>query len=598
MLLQEQLADTVKLMKHARKVKNKEEAKLCIAVLGSCSIQFFVQAFRYVLEQRGIEANLYEGEFNGISMDVLDENSALYEKKPDIVILLTDYRDVKALPGLLATETEVERSLEEAISYYQRLWKHLEQIEGVHVFQSNFVIPDESQLGNLECNYTFSRTLFLQQLNIELAKKRPSYVNLVDLERLAGKVGKDSWFDATGYFSYKLGFSMDYIGYVADLFARQVEALTGKTKKCLVLDLDNTLWGGVVGDVGWEHIQLDVNDAVGEAFQTFQEYVLRLKERGVILAVCSKNEEENAKEAFKLRPEMKIKLEDISCFVANWKDKAENLITIANTLNIGMDSLVFFDDNPAERARVKQAHPEVYVVDVPEEPEGYIRAMEEAHPFEWIQITKEDLGRTNTYVQNNRRMQYMEAAESYEDFLISLEMQGTVREVKKEDVPRFAQLINKSNQFNLRTQRYTEAQIERFCESEQYKCLAMLLKDKFDEYGIVSCVILKKEKDICFIDTWLMSCRVLKRGVENFVFESIVKKAIEMGCSTLQGEYIQTRKNGMVTCFYEKLGFTCIEESEDSEKAKVKKYELPRLQTRNYAQVKNNTYIERIETWN
>ena len=391
---------------------------------------------------------------------------------------------------------------------------------------------------------------------------------------------------------------MDYTGYVADLFARQVEALTGKTKKCLVLDLDNTLWGGVAGDVGWEQIQLDPNDAVGEAFLAFQDYVLRLKERGIILAVCSKNEEANAKEPFLFRREMRIKLEDIACFIANWNDKAQNLVIIAQTLNIGLDSLVFFDDNPAERARIRQAYPEVCVIDVPEEPEGYIRAMEQAHPFEWMQITSEDLGRTSTYVQNKKRDQCMKAAENYEDFLISLEMKGIVRELRKEDIPRFVQLVNKSNQFNLRTKRYTQTQVEAFCESKQYKCLAMFLQDRFGEYGMVSCVILHKANEVCFVDTWLMSCRVLKRGVENFVFLNIIKQAMEMGCDILQGEYISTRKNGMVASLYKTLGFDCIEESEDLEKRKTRKYELLQIGKKDYTQMRNKTYIEGVEIWN
>ncbi len=591
MLTQEQLADVVKLMKTARKVKNKEDAKLRIAVLGSYSIQFFVQAFRYVLEERGIEANFYEGEFGGIAMDVLEQTSRLYEIKPDIVILLTDYRDVKSLPGILVSEGEVKRSLEEVTSYYQKIWKCLNKIEGVHVLQTNFVIPVETQLGNLECNYIFTRTLYLQQLNIELAKRRPSFVNLVNLDGLAGYIGKKSWFDATGYVSYKLGFRIDYTGYVADLFARQVEALTGRTKKCLVLDLDNTLWGGVIADDGWENIQLDVNDAIGEAYLTFQEYVSKLKERGVILAVCSKNDEEVAKQPFYHRNEMKITLQDIACFVANWKDKAENLITIAKKLNIGVDSLVFFDDNPAERARVKQALPEVCVVEVPEEPECYAVALEQTHAFEWIQITKEDLGRTYTYVQNKKREQSFQTIENYDDFLRSLEMKGKLRIVQKEDMARFTQLINKSNQFNLRTKRYTQSTIEEFSESDQYKCLAMSLQDKFGDYGIISCIILKKEYNVCLIDTWLMSCRVLKRGVETFVFQNLIPYAIEMGCTLLKGEYIATKKNGMVAGFYDKLGFTCIDNQSDT--TGTKQYVLEAIQTLDLKAIEDKTFIKK-----
>lgn len=568
MLSREELLDIVKLMKVSRKRKNQEDAPLKIAVEGSYSIQFFVQIFRYVLQQSGIEANIYEGEYNGIAMDVLNETSMLYQSNPKFVLLLTDYRDIKEFPRLMASTGEVEAYVEKTISFYESLWTNLNKISGVHVLQTNFVLPNVNQLGNMECNVTFSQTYFYRRINEELTKRHPSYVTMIDLEGLASDIGKRNWFDNTAYFSYKAGYKLDYTGLTAELFVKQIEAVLGKGKKCLVLDLDNTLWGGAVGELGWGGIELNPNDPTGEAFCYFQTYVKELKERGVILAVCSKNDEENAKQPFLHRKEMKLKLEDISCFVANWNDKADNIAYIAEYLNIGIDSLVFFDDNPVERERIRQVYPEVCVVEVPTEPENYVNALYDAHAFEWMQLTEEDIERTNTYVQNQKRQELNKVSGDYNTFLRSLEMVGALQPIHGSEIQRFTQLINKSNQFNLTTKRYTEHEIQAFCNAQDYKCLGMYLSDKFGTYGIISCVILKKVEQYCLIDTWLMSCRVLKRDVERFVFQGIVEAAHQFGCTTLVGEYIPTKKNGMVEHFYTELGFTKVQDAVQKEKLK------------------------------
>lgn len=359
-------------------------------------------------------------------------------------------------------------------------------------------------------------------------------------------------------------------------FVRQIKALRGNTKKCLVLDLDNTIWGGVVGDDGWEGIQIDPNNAVGEAYRFFQTYCLALRKRGVILAVCSKNDESIAKEPFEKNENMILRLDDISCFVANWENKADNLRKIAHELNIGIDSLVFFDDNPAEREIVKQFVPEVHVVDVPTDPALYVLQMEKEQPFEWMQITKEDLERTDSYSGNQKRQQLQESFVNYDEYLKALDMKGEAARVQQGDVARFAQLINKSNQFNLRTIRYAEADVQQMLADENVCCLYGKLSDRYSNYGIISCVILRKENEICFIDTWVMSCRVLKRGVESMMFEGILKAATEMGCISMKAEYIRTKKNQMVESFYESLGFDLLE-TKDDDSGFQKEYQLNSL---------------------
>ena len=528
---------------------------LKIAVLGSYSIQSFVMVLESLLSSKGIEASIYEGEYNGINMDILNKDSSLYEFCPTIVIILSDYRDIKTFPQILSNPISVDKCVNDYVVYYKSLWDNLSSIKGCHIFQSDIVLPLERSIGNLEQNYYFSTKNYLNLINIELIKNRANNVTIVDLDYIASSIGKKQWFDPSAYVLNKAGFSIQYIGVVCETFAKQISALCGNVKKCLVLDLDNTLWGGVVGDEGWEAIQVDPNNPEGEAYLSFQKYILNLKNRGVILAVCSKNDTDIAKEPFIKNDNMILKLDDFSIFIANWEDKAANISKISNELNIGTDSLVFFDDNPAEREIVKMYLPEVTVIDVPKDPAYYVSALESASPFEWIQITAEDIKRSDSYVQNSKRDELAIQFTDYNEYLKALEMEGNVDALTSNQVERFSQLINKSNQFNLRTQRYCEAVISELLDDRNFKLLSVSLKDKFTSYGIISCVILKKADNCCVIDTWVMSCRVLKRGVEHLTLEAILGVAKNWKCSLLVGEYIPSKKNLMVKELYAELGF-------------------------------------------
>ncbi|MBR3602268.1 MAG: HAD family hydrolase [Lachnospiraceae bacterium] len=557
----EEIPQLLKLARRYAKSYVAGEKDVRIAVLGSYSIQHFVSVLRFLLHEEGIDANIYEGEYDGILMDVLNDDSDLYEFKPSMVILLPSIKDIKEFPVLGSDADAVEQLADKQVQLYQGIWSKLETSLGCQILQANFVLPIERALGNLESNYEYSRSYYYKRINAKLEQKRGGNVTIMDMDYWAGVVGKINWFDNSSYYLSKTGFRMDYIGVAAEVFVKQILALTGKVKKCLVLDLDNTLWGGVVGDDGCMGIQLDPNNAIGESYRAFQQYVLQLKERGVILAVCSKNEEDIAKEPFEKNDKMILKLDDISCFIANWEDKAGNIRTIASKLNIGVDSLVFFDDNPAEREIVKKFVPEVLVVDVPEDPADYVQALSLCMPFEWGQLTGEDFKRTQSYLQNSKRQELESSFVNYDEYLQALDMVGSVDEIDEYSKERFAQLINKSNQFNLRTIRYTEASIEQMMQEENTKLLAVSLKDKFSDYGIISCIILRKDGEECFADTWVMSCRVLKRGVEEFAFSHVCDAARSMGCSKLVGEYIPTAKNRMVKDFYPGLGFEEIAEN-------------------------------------
>ena len=542
--------------KHAKAAKASERYDIKIAVLGSCSIQYFAMLLRHYLYNEGITADIYEGEYNGIMMDVLDASSELYAFAPDVVIIIPDYRDIKECPALLDDNSAIELC-NRFVKNYVGIWKQLTaHIPTVTVMQGNFVIPIESPLGNLEVNYKFSHRSFIRMINDRLLEAKPENVVLVDIDNLASLMGKKVWFDFSQYFLTKMPCRLECLYDLVEMFAKQIMALKGKVRKCLVLDLDNTLWGGIVSEDGYNGINLDPNNAVGESFLFFQQYLLGLKERGVILAVCSKNDEAVAKEPFEKNRNMKLKLTDIACFVANWEDKATNIKRIAKELNIGLDSMVFFDDNPAEREIVRSFLPMVKIIDVPQDSSDYVLALDIASAFEWTQITQEDVVRNQSYMAENRRKELSSNYVNYDEYLKALEMRARIGRISNEQTGRFSQLINKSNQFNLRTMRYTEANIVAFMNDDNKRCLFAELSDKFSDYGLISCVILTKQADTCFIDTWVMSCRVLKRGLEYLMFDYILKTAQEWHCSYIIGEYIPTAKNNMVKGLYKTLGFT------------------------------------------
>lgn len=520
-------AELLRLIRRAEKQNIYAEAEktIRIAILGSYSIQYVVKALRYLLfEQYHLNAVVFEGDYDGIAKTLLDAGSEYYQFHPEITVILPD------------------SSIADT-AFFTKIWRRLPG----HILQATLVVPELATLGNLEINTPSSRNFQIMEVNLSLARQKPGNVTLLDFDGLAARVGKAHWFDYPAYFATKQGFSLDFLEEVCSLIGRQIGALCGKARKCLVLDLDNTLWGGVVGDDGWDGIVLDPNDPVGEAYRHFQQFVCSLRDRGVILAVCSKNEPDTAREPFQKNPNMVLKLSDIACFVANWHDKPQNLRRIAEELNIGTDSLVFFDDNPAEREIVQMRLPEIAVIDVPVDPACYAKTLSNSGVFDWINITNEDLNRAATYQSNRERNRLLEESADYDAYLAALEMVYGIGFLDEPRIPRFTQLINKTNQFNLRTQRYTETQIREMLADPSCRLIYAELSDKFDRYGLISCVILKDN----FIDTWVMSCRIFKRRVEDELFRFI----LEHTTGDLYGEYLPTAKNGLVKDFYKKIGF-------------------------------------------
>lgn len=559
-----------------------------IAIIGSSSIQLLTSVLRALLTRYDLYADIYEGEYNGILMDVFDNTSKLYSFEPEYIVILPDYRDIEAYcPPMLADSESVNRSVNDAYEQYARIFERIhENLPQTQVLIGNFVTPIFEPLGSLSSNYGFSKRSFYRQVNNALTNNRPPFVFVLDVEELAEYLGKRSFINESAYYLNKSGFDLQYIGYYCDLIARQFEAFAGKARKCLVLDLDNTLWGGVVGDLGYDGILLDPNDAEGEAYLAFQRYIVELKNRGIIISICSKNDEVNAKEPFEKNENMVLKLSDISAFYANWDDKATNIKRISNELNIGTDSMVFFDDNPTERELINEFLPEVKVINVPEDPALYTRALDREFVFEWTQLTKEDIGRIETYANNRARNALMETCIDYDDYLINLQMKIECKELSDTDMERFVQLTNKSNQFNLRTRRYSEAEIIGLQNENSYVLLTIKLEDRFSKYGIIGCAILKIDGDTCFIENWVMSCRVLKKGVENYTIEKIIDIAKKHGCSKVVGEFVPTKKNSMVSNLYDTLGFDLIEDTQE-----FKQYVLSQERIAEY---KQKYYFEEV----
>jgi len=422
--------------------------------------------------------------------------------------------------------------------------------------QDNTEIND-SVFGSY-ANKTPSSFLFqTRKLNYELmryAVSQPGFF-ICDLSAIQNQFSKATLFHPSVYISTDMVLSIDILPQVAAGTTALIAAMYGKIKKCLVFDLDNTIWGGIIGDDGLAQIQLG-SLGIGKAFTEFQHWLKKLKNRGIILAVCSKNTESVAKEAFEKHPDMVLKPEDIAVFTANWENKVDNLRKIQNTLNIGFDSMVFLDDNPFERNMVREHIPDLTIPELPEDPADYLEYLYSLNLFEAASFTNEDAERTKHYQTAAKRIIEQQSFVNEGDFLKSLNMVSVVEPFNKFNIPRVAQLSQRSNQFNLRTIRYTEAALEKLTDSPGTFTFSFTLEDKFGDNGLICSVILEKESvDTLFIDTWLMSCRVLKRGMENFVLNTLINFAKAKGFKYLKGEYLPTAKNQIVKDHYKNLGF-------------------------------------------
>lgn len=526
---------------------------LKIALLGDSATQLLTMAIDGIGCTRGYDLRLWEAEYNQIEHYILDSTSEFHDFSSDYTIVFQSTHKLLEKYNLLSN-IQKEKLAEERLAFVRTL---CDVVKGKVIYY-NYPEINDAIFGNYANKLNSSFIYQLRKLNYELMNLAQEYRNLCicDVATLQNKFGRDIMFRAGMYVNTDMVFSIDALPYVASCTMDIICATEGKLKKCLILDLDNTLWGGVVGDDGWECIQIGHCLGIGKAFIEFQEWIKKLKNRGIILAICSKNNEDKAKEPFENNPEMVLKLEDITVFIANWENKVNNIYAIKNILNIGFDSMVFLDDNAFERDIVRKNIPNIVVPELPQDPSEYLEYLYSLNLFETASYSIEDTDRTRQYQVDNERTIFRKTFANESEYLESLNMVSVMKGFDSFNIPRVAQLSQRSNQFNLRTVRYTEEDILNLSKDDHYVCFSFTLSDKFGDNGLVSVIILKKENDeSLFIDTWFMSCRVLKRGLENFAMNQIVKYAKDNDFKYVIGEYIPTSKNGIVKNLYSDLGF-------------------------------------------
>ncbi|HLD98913.1 MAG TPA: HAD-IIIC family phosphatase [Bdellovibrionota bacterium] len=536
---------------------------ISIAILPTSTVDQFVDVFCFWLALNGYRGQFFVGAYDTLHQTVLDPCSDLYAFNPAVVWLFTNHRDVRLEISSGTSIDGIRREIDQAVEASVAIWDALKRNSSAFIIQNNADLPLSRSFGNYESSVLWSRANALREYNLCLARSLVSGVSVFDLEFASAIYGKNRWFDERYWYHSKHAFSFDAIGHVAFSGARLIQAIKGASKKVLVLDLDNTLWGGVIGDDGVSGIRLGTG-ADGEAFVAFQRYLKQLKNRGIVLAVCSKNEPDAARLPFQNHPDMVLRLDDIAVFRANWDNKADNIRHIAQVLELGLDSFVFVDDNPVERDLVRRMVPEVTVPELPEDPALYIRALDRELLFETVTFSQEDGARNQMYRDNAERKAFQTKFSNISEFLESLEMEACVGHVDQLNLPRMAQLINKSNQFHLTGNRYSEADIQALSKDPNVVCRFFKMRDRFGDNGLISVVILRKSGVDVLVDTWVMSCRVLSRGMEEFVNNEIILSAKNLGAERIIGVFVPTKKNTLVAGLYERLGYSMLDQSPSS----------------------------------
>lgn len=525
------------------------------ALLGDCATQLLATAIRGYALEMNLPLRVFEADYDQIDAQLMDTGSEFYAFAPETVLL---YRCTEKLyERFVRTPLDARAAFAETgIEKIRAEWARVQHGTKADILFFAFLPMDDGVFGSYALREGSAFPYQLLKLNYLLAEaaREAGNVRLIDLEPIRAHMGYDAFHDPKLYAIAKMPISTQALPAVASRVVDAILARKGRFHKCAIVDLDNTLWGGVIGDDGLEGIQIG-ELGQGHAFTEFQTWLKELKNRGVMLAVCSKNDEANAKEPFLRHPEMVLKLDDFSAFVANWEDKASNIRRIQKELNIGLDSMVFFDDNPFERNLVRTMLPEVEAPELPEDPAEYTAFARMQNLFDTNSYSDEDRVRTERYLAEKSRTELSAGIDNYDDYLKALGMKAVCAPFDAFHIPRIAQLTQRSNQFNLRTVRYSEQEIEEIAANPRYITRYYTLRDRFGEHGLIAVVILEKRENELFVNEWLMSCRVLKRGMEQFIADSILRAAREAGVARVVGEYIPTPKNAMVKDLYASMGF-------------------------------------------
>lgn len=526
-----------------------------IAILSDAAVPQLVPLLRVLLAEAGIRGDVYLANYDSAEIEAFDSESGLYRFEPDVAVVLPS---VSALRRKYYRDAgDRARFAERVVADVETLWDAVASRSSALILQSNFVLPYERQFGNFDQLVPETFHAQVVRLNLAIAERAGSRTNVLinDVATLAAHVGLKHWFDERLWTLAKSFCALEHLPAVAQNIVDVVLSQTGHVVKCVVTDLDNTLWGGILGDDGLEGIELDPFGH-GEPYHRLQHYLRDLKRRGVVLAVCSKNDHDTAIRPFREHPEMVLREEDVAVFVANWGPKPDNIRLIGDTLQIGLDSIVFLDDSPFERQLVRETLPEVLVPELPDDPADYVRVLCELNLFETASYSDEDRRRAEWYRENAVRAQARAAVTDIGEYLASLDMRAAMRPFDAWALPRVAQLIQRSNQFNLTTRRYTLPECEAMMVGDgSVHGFYLTLADKFGDNGLVSVIVLRERPGTLEIDTWLMSCRVLGRGLEQHAMNRVVAMAGERGCEWVTGTYLPTAKNAMVRDFFARFGF-------------------------------------------
>jgi len=536
-----------------------------VAILGGSTTFNIRNILELFLLWKGIKPVFYESEYNRYFEEAVYGYEKLKGFGPDIAVIHTTCRNIQHFPAMEDTEEAIDAKIEKELLRYQQIWKSLNDNCHCAIIQNNFELTRHRELGNLDFSVPYGKTNFIMRLNLAFATQARNvpqlYIN--DINYLAGWFGLERWHDSRLWHSSKYAMSFDAIPLLAHNISKIICGIYGKTQKVLVLDLDNTLWGGVIGDDGADGIEIGHETPLAEAYSELQEYVKNLKKRGIVLSISSKNELSNAIEGFE-RVDSILKFDDFQVFKANWEPKTENIAQIARELNVGLDSLVFIDDNPAEREIVKTQMLMVNVPAIGSNVENFIDHIDKGGWFEPVNLSNDDLERNKYYEDNRKRAILKNDCTNMDDFLKSLEMTAEIGSFPDIYLKRITQLINKTNQFNLTTQRYNVSEVEKMTGDHNHITLYGKLSDKFGDNGLISVLIGRIQDKTLDILVWLMSCRVLQRGFENAIMDRLIDECQRRGINRIFGTYIQTKKNAMVKEHYRKMGFSPSENKDDT----------------------------------
>ena len=538
---------------------NNHTKKIKIAILGSFTLNGLAETIQVKCSENNIGCLSYVSNYNQYNQDILNESSELYKFSPDITFLILDTQsimgDLYYFPYSVNLEQR-KKFIEEKLNEIKNLVQIFTSRSNSKLIISNFVIPTYSPYGIYDSKMNYGIKEMVANLNLKLIDliKTQTSVYCYDLDGFVTNHGQIHVFDYHNYFFADIKIALEYIPYLGHDLATYVKAMLGMNKKCIVLDLDNTIWGGIVGEDGFEGIKLGKTPP-GNTYVEFQKRLLALHERGIILAINSKNNMDDALEIIRKHPDMILKEEHFASMKINWTDKLTNMKEIATDLNIGLDSMVFLDDDPMNRELISRGLPEILTVDLGQDPVNFASILMEINDFDLLQVTDDDIKRGRMYLEDKNRKSLLESATNLDDFLTQLNIQLQIKNADEFSIPRISQLTLKTNQFNLTTKRYQEEEIRKLVNNQKMLVGSVQVKDKFGDNGITGVYIVKKDDSEWIIDTFLMSCRIMGRGIENGILSTILKDAKKQGVKKVKAMFIPTTKNQPIANFLSDYGF-------------------------------------------